>query len=100
MRWPSAPGYGGRSRPSASGPSRTHVTFLAIRALCRREARAEKCGNGRRHADVQLRAGPAPMPIGAIHDGRRLRGKLEQARREIEIEVRERVLDGREHALA
>src|SRR5688572_5054860 len=99
MRWPSGPGYGGRSRPSESGPSRTHVTFLPIRALCRLEATAEKCGDGRRHTDAELHTGFAPDPIVAVHDGGRLGGELQQARRKIEIEMRERMLDGLEHAL-
>src|SRR5688572_28135473 len=114
MRWPSAPGYGGRSRPPESGPSSTQVIFLAIRSLCRlaavaesaeirelalHEPAAEKRRDRRRYADVELGARPAPMQIVAIVDGCRRRGELEQARREVEVEVRERVRDRREHAL-
>src|SRR5688572_32869899 len=99
MRFPSSPGYGARSSPSASAPSKTQVTFLPICALCRHEPVAEKYGDGRRHADLERRAGPAPAPIVAIHDSRRSRSELEQARREVEVEVCERVLHGLELAL-
>ena len=65
----------------------------------RREAVAEKQRDGGRHADVEARTRSAPVPVVAVHDGRGLGGELQQARREIEIEVRERVRNDAEHSL-